>query len=81
MLFSAEGVELLVFLMNFTTFQLYIVINNNFYIFTQILTINSGYAECRSIFEEQDLQFCKQYSAVKPAPAGIVFRVSRYLNV
>lgn len=73
MLFGAEGVELLVFLMHFTTFLLYTVINNFYFHPSPKNVMNSGYAECPSTFDEQDLLFCKQFSTVKPAPAGIEF--------
>ena len=64
-------------LKNYTTFLLcmvrFITYNNSYYNFSIIIHSTSGYEECQSTFNDQDLQFCQQYSSVKPAPSGIEF--------
>ena len=52
---------------------LYGMIYNSYYNFSIIIHSTSGYEECGSTFNDQDLHFCQQYSSVKPAPAGIEF--------
>ena len=37
-------------------------------------TYNSaGFEDCTCTYDADDLQFCKQYTTTKPAPAGIEF--------
>ena len=38
-----------------------------------MLTYILGYEDCKFPYDVQDLQFCKQYTAPKPAPADMEF--------